>query len=131
MRSTIHCQAPLNRVRFKGTYYVVIFYGAAMGLRLLSSVILSRLFLPEYFGLMALVTTVIVGMNLFSHVGLQDSVIQNPRETSRFLNTAWTIQVIRGAGLFLFSYSNSLAGCPLLSRAGDRLPIARPWALAA
>ena len=88
----------------KGTYYVVFFYGAAMGFRLLSSVILSRLFLPQYFGLMALVTTVIVGMNLFSHVGLQDSVIQNPRgDEPVFLNTAWTIQVMRGIGLFLLS----------------------------
>ncbi len=88
----------------KGTYYVVFFYGAAMGLRLLSSVVLSRLFLPQYFGLMALVTTVIVGMNLFSHVGLQDSVIQSPRgDEPVFLNTAWTIQVIRGVGLFLVS----------------------------
>ncbi len=94
----------LESVALKGTYYVVFFYGAAMGLRLLSSVILSRLFLPQYFGLMALVTTVIVGMNLFSHVGLQDSVIQNPRgDEPVFLNTAWTIQVMRGIGLFLVS----------------------------
>ncbi len=88
----------------RGTYFVVIAYGLTMALRLLSSVVLSRLFLPEYFGLMALVSTVIVGMNLFSHVGLQDSIIQSPRgDEPVYLNTAWTIQVIRGAGLFLLT----------------------------
>ena len=30
-------------------------------------------------GFMALVTTIIVGLNLFSHIGLEDSIIQNPR----------------------------------------------------
>lgn len=88
----------------KGTYSIVIFYGVAMSMRLLSSVVLSRLFLPEYFGLLALVTTVIVGLNLFSHVGLQDSIIQNPRgDEPVFLNTAWTLQAIRGGALSLLS----------------------------
>ena len=88
----------------KGTYLIVIWFGLAMVLRLLSSVVLTRMFLPAYFGLMALMTTVIVGMTLFSHVGLQDSVIQNPRgDEPVFLNTAWTLQVIRGAGLWLLT----------------------------
>lgn len=81
----------------KGTYFIVASYGLAMGLRLVSSVVLSRLFLPNLFGLMALVTTVIVGMNLFSHVGLQENVIQNARgDDPVFLDTGWTVQVIRG-----------------------------------
>jgi O-antigen/teichoic acid export membrane protein len=88
----------------KGTYLIVVWFGLAMVLRLLSSVALTRMFLPAYFGLMALMTTVIVGMTLFSHVGLQDSVIQNPRgDEPVFLNTAWTLQVIRGAGLWLLT----------------------------
>lgn len=86
----------------KGTYYTIGSYGLAMALRLAGSVVLTRLFLPEYFGLMALLTTIIVGLNLFSHIGLQDSVIQNPRGDERsFLNTAWTIQVIRGIAIWL------------------------------
>ncbi|MBB6142794.1 O-antigen/teichoic acid export membrane protein [Silvibacterium bohemicum] len=86
----------------KGTYYVVASQGLAMALRLGSSIILTRLFVPAYFGLMALVTTILVGMNLFSHIGLQDSVIQNPRgDEPDFLNTAWTLQVIRGSILWL------------------------------
>jgi O-antigen/teichoic acid export membrane protein len=88
----------------KGTYLVTIAYGLTIALRLGSSVILSRLFAPELFGIMALVTTVMVGLYLFSHIGLQDSIIQHPRgDEPLFLNTAWTIQVLRGLGLFVIT----------------------------
>ena len=71
---------------------------------MVSSVVLARLFSPEYFGLMTLLTTVLVGLSLFSHIGLQDSVIQNPRgDEPVFLNTAWTLQVVRGTGLWLMT----------------------------
>lgn len=86
----------------KGTYIIVIFYGLALAVRFVSSIILTRLFAPELFGLMTLLTTIIVGLNLFSHIGLEDSVIQNPRgDDEVFLNTAWTIQVLRGIALWL------------------------------
>ena len=75
----------------------MLFYGLSMALRLGSSIVLSRLFLPQYFGLMTLVTTVIVGINLFSHMGLQESIIQDPRgDVPVFLHTAWTLQVSVG-----------------------------------
>lgn len=86
----------------KGTYYVVAFYGIGQVLRFVGSIILTRLFAPELFGLMTLLTTIIVGLNLLSHIGLEDSVIQNPRgDDEAFLNTAWTILVLRGIALWL------------------------------
>jgi len=86
----------------KGTVYIIGFYGVSVALRMVSSVVLSRLFSPEFFGLMTLLTTVLVGLNLFSHIGLGDSVIQSPRgDEPLFLNTAWTLQVIRGGGLWV------------------------------
>jgi O-antigen/teichoic acid export membrane protein len=86
----------------KGTYFIVASYGMAMALRFFSSIVLTRLFAPELFGLMTLVTTIAVGLSLFSHIGLEDSVIQNPRgDDEPFINTAWTIQVLRGVALWL------------------------------
>lgn len=86
----------------KGTYFVVAFYGAGLSMRMISSVVLTRLFAPELFGLMALVTTIIVGLTLFSHIGLEDSVIQNARgDEEVFINTAWTIQAMRGIAIWL------------------------------
>src|ERR1700677_1656289 len=86
----------------KGTYFIVAFYGMALGMRFVGSIILTRLFAPELFGLMTLVTTILVGVNLFSHIGFEDNVIQNPSgDEEPFLNTVWTLQVIRGIGLWL------------------------------
>ncbi len=87
-----------------GAAYIVLFTILATVLRFVNSVVFSHMFVPEYFGLLALVTTIIVGLNLFSHLGLQDSVVQNPRgDEPDFLNTAWTLQVLRGFGIFFVS----------------------------
>jgi O-antigen/teichoic acid export membrane protein len=92
----------LEKKAARSTLFLIAYLGVALALRMLSSVVLARLFSPEYFGLMTLLTTVLVGLNLFSHIGLQDSVIQNPRgDEPVFLNTAWTLQVVRGIGLWL------------------------------
>ena len=75
-----------------------------MGLRVVSSLVLTRLLLPAYFGEMTLLTTITVGLNLLSDIGLTPSVIQSPRgDEQDFLNTAWTLQVIRGVALWLMA----------------------------
>jgi O-antigen/teichoic acid export membrane protein len=94
----------LQKQALKGTAYIIGYYVIALGLRMASSVLLARLLSPEFFGLMTLLTTVIVGLSLFSHIGLEDSVIQNPRgDEPLFLNTAWTLQALRGTGLWLMT----------------------------
>ena len=94
----------LEKTAARSTLILVVYLGIALALRMLSSVVLARLFSPLYFGLMTLLTTVLVGLNLFSHLGLGDSVIQNPRgDEPLFLNTAWTLQVIRGTGLWVMT----------------------------
>jgi O-antigen/teichoic acid export membrane protein len=87
-----------------GALYIALFTVLATGLRFVNSVVFTHMFLKEYFGLLTLVTTIIVGLNLFSHLGLQDSVVQNPRgDEPDFLNTAWTMQVLRGVAIFILS----------------------------
>ena len=67
-----------------------------------SNLIITRLLLPEHFGLMALVTTFQVGLALFSDTGVGPNIVQNPHsEEPRFFNTAWTVQVIRGVLLWV------------------------------
>ncbi len=86
----------------RSTSWIILGYGASQGLRLASNLILTRLLFPEAFGLMALITTVTVGLRLFSDVGLSPSIAQSKRgDDPDFLDTAWTIQVIRGFLLWL------------------------------
>lgn len=65
--------------------------------RLGSNLLMTRLLLPEAFGVMAVAMVVITGLALFSDVGLRPNVVRNERGDDRsFLNTAWVIQIVRG-----------------------------------
>jgi O-antigen/teichoic acid export membrane protein len=91
----------LEKKAIRASYWSVLEYGSATALRVISSLVLTRLLVPATFGEMTLVTTLMIGINLLSDVGLAPSVIQSPRgDEPVFLNTAWTIQVIRGVGLW-------------------------------
>jgi O-antigen/teichoic acid export membrane protein len=82
--------------------WIVLGYGASQAIRLASNLILTRLLFPEAFGLMALVSVVTVGLMLFSDVGIAPAIAQSRRgDDPDFLNTAWTIQVMRGFALWL------------------------------
>lgn len=84
--------------------WLIIGYGTSQALRLASNLILTRLLFPEAFGLMALIMVVTVGLTLFSDVGIGPAISQNKRgDDPDFLNTAWTIQVVRGFALWGFA----------------------------
>ena len=96
--------AALESRALNATFWTVVQYGAGQLLRLVSSYILTRLLLPEAFGQMTLVTTLIVGITMLSDLGLGPSVIQSSRgDEPAFLNTAWTMQAMRGAGLWILA----------------------------
>lgn len=74
---------------------------SSQALRLVSNLILTRLLIPEMFGVMAIVTIFMMGINMFSDVGLQQNIVQSRRgEDKAYMNTAWTIQIIRGGVIF-------------------------------
>jgi O-antigen/teichoic acid export membrane protein len=78
--------------------------GASQALRLVSNLLLSRLLFPEAFGLMALVAVFITGLQMLSDAGTSPSIMRHERgDTPRFLNTAWSIQVLRGVSLWLLA----------------------------
>ena len=72
-------------------------FAITQGLRLASNLVLTRLLFPEAFGLMALVSVVVVGLQMFSDTGVGPAISRSPRgDDSTFLDTAWTINLIRG-----------------------------------
>ena len=85
----------------RSTSWVLVGYGGTQAIRLASNLILTRILFPEAFGLMALVTVITVGLMMFSDVGIGPSISQSRRgDDPDFLNTAWTIQVMRGLALW-------------------------------
>ena len=85
-----------KKLAIKGAIWTIASYGSSQIIRFASNLILTRLLLPELFGLVGLAYVFITGINLFSDIGLGPSIIQNKRgDDPQFLNTAWTMQVIR------------------------------------
>jgi len=101
----------LKRAFLRGSAWSFSGYVLQQMLRLAGNLVLTRLLFPEAFGLMALVNIFLQGLAMFSDLGLGPSIIQNPRGTEPdFLNTAWTVQVIRG---FVLCACALLLGWPL------------------
>jgi O-antigen/teichoic acid export membrane protein len=66
-------------------------------LRLLSNLILTRLLVPDMFGVMAVANTLVVGTQMLTDAGLQAKLIQSEHvDDERFVNTVWTISILRG-----------------------------------
>ncbi|WP_415234547.1 oligosaccharide flippase family protein [Pseudorhodobacter sp.] len=86
----------------RGGAWTALSFVAAQGFRLISNLILTRLLFPEAFGIMALVTVLLVGLTLFSDMGVGPAIMQSKRgDEADFLDTAWTIQILRGGILWL------------------------------
>ena len=95
---------PLGHRILRGTVQTLVGYGAGQILRLGGNLVLTRLLVPEAFGVMALVNVFLQGLVLFSDVGLSVAILQHPRGNERvFLRTVWTMQMIRGLLLFLLA----------------------------
>jgi len=94
----------LKEVALRGSAMELAGYAAGQALRLAGNLVLSRLLFPEAFGLSALVSVFLVGLQLLSDVGLEPCVVQSERgDERRFLDTIWTLQVARGALLALMA----------------------------
>lgn len=66
-------------------------------LRFASNLLLTRLLFPGAFGLMAIAQSILTAANLLSDVGLQQAVVRSHRaHDQRFLDTIWTLQVLKG-----------------------------------
>jgi O-antigen/teichoic acid export membrane protein len=91
---------------------------SAQALRLASSLVLTRLLLPDAFGLMAAVNTLYFGLVMFSDLGVWQSIVKTKHSPSlAFLGTAWTVQLVR-SGILAFIVALIAAGLMLAQRWG-------------
>lgn len=99
-----HTLKQLKFLARRSTLWVLLGFGLGQILRLGGNIILARLLFPEAFGMMAVVSALLMGINMFSDLGISASVIQNKRgEEPNFLRTAWVIQIIRSTGVTLIA----------------------------
>ena len=77
---------------------------ASQIIRLGGNLIMTRILMPEMFGVMAVANILIMGLQLISYFGIQHNIIQSHRgDEPLFLNTAWTFQILRGVAIFLLA----------------------------
>ncbi|MDM8569611.1 oligosaccharide flippase family protein, partial [Thiotrichales bacterium HSG1] len=89
--------ALLKRLAIRGSVWRIIGFGISQVMRFGGNIVLTRLLSPEAFGIIGTVTAVLIGLEMFSDVGLRPNIIQSQRgEEPAFIRTAWTIQIIRG-----------------------------------
>ena len=70
---------------------------------------MTRLLVPEMFGVMAIANLVLFGLALFSDVGIGQGIVQSRRgHDPVYLNTSWTVQIIRGIVIWLLALTLAL-----------------------
>ena len=85
----------------KGAIWMVLFKTLERSLGLISMLVLARLLTPSDFGLVAMATSLIALLELFSAFGLDTALIQRSDATPVHYNTAWTLNLIAGCSIAL------------------------------
>ncbi|WP_316166442.1 MULTISPECIES: oligosaccharide flippase family protein [unclassified Bradyrhizobium] len=92
----------LRRRILRAGAWTLASHGAELLTRLASNLILTRLLFPDAFGMVALSTALIVGLQLVSDFGVRTVIIQSPSgDSADFLRSAWVFQCSRGLLLWL------------------------------
>ena len=94
----------LSRKVTKGVLWVTVFGICSRGLRLISSIILTRLLLPSDYGLLAIATAIVSMMEGLTITGFGSALIQKQEKPEYFLNTAWTFELVKYFILFLILF---------------------------
>lgn len=90
-------------------------------IRFATSLVLTRLLAPELFGIMILLMSLRIAMEMFTDIGIGQNVVASRNaDDPAFRNTAWTLQVLRGLTLAVAAFFL----LPLLSRFYDEAQLA-------
>lgn len=99
----------MKRRIFSAGGWTVAGSGLSQAIRFGSNLVMTRLLVPEMFGIIAIALMVNYALVMFSDVGLRQSVVQSGRgNTAVYLNTAWALQILRGALLWILALLVSL-----------------------
>ncbi|MBD3425622.1 MAG: oligosaccharide flippase family protein [Candidatus Omnitrophica bacterium] len=95
-----HEQKSLGTMAVKGASWLFSFKLAQRGMGLLKTVILARLLAPNDFGLMGVAVLAINTLETFSKTGIEAALIQKKEDIRSYLDSAWTVQILRSLLLF-------------------------------
>ncbi len=102
----------LSRKAIKSSFWVFGLNFSERGLQTIRTIVLARLLSPHDFGLFGIAGLVMSLLNRFSQTGFEEALIQRKECTKEYLDTAWTVGILRSAFLFLILFF----GAPWASR---------------
>lgn len=115
-----------SRVVRAGSWALSGYLGALM-LRMAGSLILTRIFTPNVFGILSIVTAFQVLITLLTDVGLKQAVVRSPNgAVPSFLQTAWSLQVLQG--VLIWAVGAALALALAIAGAWNVLPAGSVYA---
>ena len=80
----------------KGVVWTVGFFVLSQSLRIVSSIILTRLLTPEIYGILVIVFVLRNGIELLSDVGFAQSLVTSKNaDEPAFYNTVWSLRLVR------------------------------------
>lgn len=104
--------APKSTLRhriFRAGIWTLAGHTSSQVLRLGSNLIMTRLLVPEMFGIMTLAYVLLFGLHLMSDMGLRQNIIQSKNGHNQiFLNTVWTVQILTGGLIFVLASAMAL-----------------------
>lgn len=127
LRAKILSSAKLSTLKF----------ASEIGLRLVSTVVLTRLLAPEVYGVFAIVLVYLYLLEMFSDFGIRSLILTKEDEVDDdFLRTCWTVSIIRGLLIAIVSALIALVIGLLQTQGvfGSENPYAAsslPWAIVA
>ncbi len=90
----------LQRIRLTGTSALALSTVTTNLVRLVSTVVLTRLLAPEVYGITGIIMSVFYTINMITDIGLQAYVVRHARsEEDSFLDAVYTMHAARGVGL--------------------------------
>lgn len=95
-------QASLRKRVLRAGGWSIAGYGLGQVLRFASNLIMTRLLVPEMFGIMAIATMVTLIILMLSDIGLSQNIVRHRRDDDAvFLDTVWVVQIARGVFVWL------------------------------
>lgn len=81
----------------KGALWTVMTRWSIKGIGFLNTVIMARLLVPEDYGLVALATLVVAGLQAFMDVGAATALLRKAEVTREEIDSAWTLRLLQCA----------------------------------
>lgn len=100
-RNLFYPGASLSQKASRGIFWVFLSRGIIQVFSLVKLAIVARLLGPEAFGIMGIALIVRSFLYTISQTGINYALIHKKEDISTFLNTAWTITIIRNGILFI------------------------------